>query len=138
MSAEERVRDLMVLLGCHFRGGRAATAPRLALDLKAHEQILATEMVYEVEGPRLVVDDHAYPATEWEGTLVPEAYLHDSRCLPHLVKGDLAVLFPRVIAADELEEEAEAEDWLEEIHNRLLEAEEDAGVNFMKGNDITC
>ena len=102
MSSEERVRDLMVLLGCHFRGGRAATAPRLALDRETHEQLLATEMVYEIQGPRLVVDDYAYPATGWEGTLVPDAYLHDSRSLPHFVRGDLAALFTRVVAPEEL------------------------------------
>jgi len=44
---------------------------------------------------------------------VPEAYLHDARVMPHMVPGDLDALFPRICAAEALEEEPEAEDLLE-------------------------
>ena len=139
LSSEERVRELMILLGCHFRGGRATTAPRLTIDRATHQPLLATEMVYEVDGPQLVVDGHVYPATEWEGTLVPEAYLHDGRVLPHLVNGDLALLFPRVVAAEELEEVEEAKDWLEEVHNKTLEAgRQKEEANTLERCDVTC
>ena len=47
------------------------------------------------------------------GQRVPEAYLHDDSVLPHQVRGDLAAVFPRAIAADELAEEPEAQDPVE-------------------------
>ena len=32
---------------------------------------------------------YAYPSTVVDGEAVPEAYLHDERVLPHLLKGHL-------------------------------------------------
>ena len=35
--------------------------------------------------------------------VLPEAYVHDTRLLPHQLGGDLAILFPKAIAAEELQ-----------------------------------
>ena len=55
-----------------------------------------------------------YQVGDYEGEAVPEAYLHDARQLPHLIGGDLRLLFPRAVAADELDELPEEPDWLEQ------------------------
>ena len=44
---------------------------------------------------------------------MPEAYLHDVTVLPHQIKGDIAAVFPRAIAADELEAMPETIELLE-------------------------
>ena len=51
---------------------------------------------------------------EGEVDALPEAYVHNTRLLPHQLGGDLAVRFLRGIAAEELQEELGQDDWLEE------------------------
>ncbi len=115
LSSEERVRALMLLMGCRFQGGRAAGAPMLRRDSEPHEAILATEMMYQVENDIILYNGYEYPSAvvAETGEVVPEAYLHDARVMPHMVPGDLDALFPRICAAEALEEEPEADDWLE-------------------------
>ena len=71
-------------------------------------------MVYAAAGPLLEQDGFSYPAGDYEGEAVPEAYLHDASQLPHLIGGDLRLLFPRAAPAEELEELPEEPDWLEQ------------------------
>ena len=49
-------------------------------------------------------DGHQYPAVEYEGVMVADAYLHDDSVLPHQTRGDLNRLFPRAKAAEAPEE----------------------------------
>ena len=126
LSSEERITSLLKLVNCTFRSGRPEEAPQMRKGGVAgsKEEILAVEaaevQVYPLDGPTVEVDGHVYPAVEWEGQLVPEAYLHCGRVLPHQVPGDLALLFPRVVAGDERPEDSEDDDWLE--HKGLQEA----------------
>ena len=120
LSSSERVTDLLKLLNCTFRAGRPEAAPQMRKGGVAgsKEEILAVEpaeeQVYPIVGERIERHGHLYPAVEWEGELVPEAYLHDDRVLPHQVQGDLDKLFPRLTACDERTEDLEGGDWLED------------------------
>ena len=120
LSSSERVTDLLKLLNCTFRSGRPEAAPQMRKGGVAgsKEEILAVEpaeeQVYPIVGERIERHGHLYPAVEWEGELVPEAYLHDNRVLPHQVQGDLYKLFPRLTACDERTEDLEGGDWLED------------------------
>ena len=78
------------------------------------EKLLAVDMVYASAGPTVEQDGFVYPAGDYEGEAVPEAYLHDSSQLPHLIGGDLRLLFPSAVPAVELEELPEEPDWLEQ------------------------
>ena len=114
LSSEERISDLLMLLGCRWRTGRPEEAPLMRKGGLGVDEILAVDMVYAIQGPTIERDGYVYPATtDDDGSLLPEAYLHDPRLLPHQVPGGLERLFPRVLACDELEEESEEEDWLE-------------------------
>ena len=113
LSSEDRVSDLCRLFRCRFTVGRAAGAP----SLKRHgleEKLLAVDMIYASVGPTLEQEGFVYPAGDYEGEAVPEAYLHDSSQLPHLIGGDLRLLFPRAVPAAELDELMEGPDWLEQ------------------------
>ena len=93
----------------------------------SHTGILACEMVYGPVGGTTEQDGHRYPATRMdgplgdltEGELVAETYLHDARCLPHCIKGDLDDLLPRAKACRELEEVEGPVDDLE-VHGRRI------------------
>ena len=128
LSSEDRVEELLQLFGCRYAEGRAKGAPLLRRDAGvSHTGILACDMVYETEGDTIEQDGRRYPATRMEGPLgdfaegelVAEAYLHDARCLPHCIKGDLGDLFPRARACRELEEVKEPVDDLE-VHGRRI------------------
>ena len=111
LSSEERVRSLCALFGCRFAEGRAAGAPELRRAGK--ERPLLSVQLHEVEGATMQRDGHTYPRAVFDGEDVPEAYLHDERVLPHLLRGDLSRMFPRALPAEEPKEVAEGEDWLE-------------------------
>ena len=87
----------------------------LRRDIEPHEAILTTEMTYQVEGGIILYNGHEYPTAvvAETGEVVPEAYLHDDRQMPHMMPGNLDALFPRICAAEGREEEPEADDWLE-------------------------
>ena len=118
LSSEQRIHDLLGLFGCRFSDGRAAAAPALRKtgDEKA---VLAAELVYPVTGPVVEHGGWSYPGIKVEGfdELLPEAYLHDERRLPHLHGGDLHALFPQVEAVVDADQDPELfkKDWLEEI-----------------------
>ena len=128
LSSEDRVNELLKLFGCRYAEGRAKGAPLLRRDAGvSHMGILACDMVYETEGDTIEQDGRRYPATRMEGPqgdgdggeLVAEAYLHDVRCLPHCIQGDLGDLFPRAKACRELEEVQEPVDDMEEYGRRI-------------------
>ena len=74
--------------------------------------MLTTGLQQQLVGKCVQRDGYTYPAVEWEGELLPEAYLHDSTCLPHQLP-DYERLFPRLTACEELYGVPEHEDWLE-------------------------
>ena len=71
--------------------GRAEGAPELRRAGK-EGQLLAVQL-HEITGATVHPDGYAYPSTVVDGEAVPEAYLHDERVLPHLLKGDLSKMF---------------------------------------------
>ena len=98
---EDKIKSLVKLLSCEFRGGRAATAPKLrSPDAAATQELLAADEYY------IQHEDRTYLAVEYEGEFVVEAYAHTHDVLPHLHR-NLDSLFPRAIAK---EEETEGED----------------------------
>ncbi len=119
LAGEDRIRDLLLLFGCRFAGGRAAEAPALRRDGgQKHEGILACDALYEVAGETVEQEGYTYPAVVLEMSdggveKVAEAYLHDTRRLPHEIAGDLSLLFPKARAAPALEEVVERADALE-------------------------
>ena len=121
LSCESRVRDLLELFGCSFRGGRAEGAPQLKRDKDVQAPVLAVELYRQDTSGDFERDGFLYPTARIEHADglkedVPEARLHDPTVLPHLIVGELAYLFPRVIAAEPFqEEESDEEDWLEQL-----------------------
>lgn len=110
----EKIADLLMLLGCRFRGGRPGEAPRMRKEgggLQA-DSVLTVDRVPTTAGPTVERDGYYYPTTSFEGEVVPEAFLHDDRLLPHQVH-NLERFFPKATAPPEQEEESEEEDWLE-------------------------
>ena len=78
-------------------------------------------MVYAVEGPTIVENGYTYPATQEDGVWIADAYLHDLTVLPHQVPGDLNLLFPKAVAAEEYPEIQETADAMERIGMREVE-----------------
>ena len=115
LSSEDRVRSLMKLFGCRFEDGRAQEAPQLRRDVGVrHTGVLACDVADDTN--TICQDGYAYTYTVLEdsnGQRVPEAYLHDESVLPHRIRGDIAAVFPRALAADELLEVPEVEDKIE-------------------------
>ena len=102
LPGEEKVKSLVKLLSCEFRGGRAASAPRLRDEAAGPiQELLAAQGEYFMQH-----EERTFPAVEYEGEFVVEAYAHTHDLLPHLHR-ELNSLFPRAIAE---EEEAEGED----------------------------
>ena len=102
LPGEEKVKSLVKLLSCEFRGGRAASAPRLRDEAAGPiQELLATQGEYFMQH-----EERTFPVVECEGEFVVEAYAHTHDLLPHL-HGELESLFPRAVAK---EEEAEGED----------------------------
>ena len=121
LSSEERVTSLMRLFGCRFATGRAQEAPQLRRDVGVrHTGVLACEVK---EKEKVIIQDgYAYNFTtldEADGQRVPEAYLHDETVLPHQIRGDLAAVFPRALAASEPVETVEPVEALESRGIRL-------------------
>ncbi len=111
---EDRIRELLHLFGCRFTGGRAAGAPLLRRELNTqHQGVLAIDLQGHPEGRTMTRDGYVYKAVQYEDMLVPEAYMHDEKRLPHRQDGDLALLFPQAVAAQEPEDVIERMDWLE-------------------------
>ena len=121
LSCEARIHDLLELFGCSYRGGRAEGAPQLKRDKDQQEPVLAVELYRRSSDGDFERDGFRYPTTQIEHAdgqkeLVPEARLHDPKVLPHMIVGELAYLFPRVVAAEPLQEaESDEEDWLERL-----------------------
>ena len=114
LQSADRVADLLDLMGCQYAGGRADGAPQLRRELDTRNQgILSAETeVYDVEQP-IEHEGHVYPSVWYEGRYVAEAYLHPTGTLPHFMKGNLDVMFPRAVPGEQLEEAKEAEDAME-------------------------
>ena len=112
LSSEDRVKNLLELLGCRWTDGRAAEAPQLRKGLTEQEEVLTTGLQQQLVGKCVQRDGYTYPAVEWEGELLPEAYLHDGTCLPHQLP-NFERLFPRLAPCEELYETPETGDWLE-------------------------
>ena len=83
------------------------------MGLVGQEEVLTTTVVQQPTGKCVQRDGHTYPAVEWEGDWLPEAYLHDATCLPHQLP-DFEKLFPRLEACEERYEHPEPTDWLEQ------------------------
>ena len=142
LSSAERVESLLNLLGCRYADGRAGTAPKLRQEEGGgrNGSILACEMVYAVEGPTIVEGGYTYPAVKEDGVWIADAYLHDPAVLPHQVPGDLNLLFPKAVAAEEFPEVPEEKDALEQYGIRdVLENEQASELHHgTAGNGEFC
>ena len=112
LASGERINDLLGLLGCRLSEGRAAEAPMLRKGNGNYEEVLATEAQAKTSEQTVQRDGYTYPAVDFEGGLVPEAYLHSGDCLPHEVE-NFERFFPRLVACEELAETPQPRDWLE-------------------------
>ena len=99
LPGEDKIKSLVKLLACEFRGGRAATAPRLRNEGVAAAQELLAADEYFVQ-----YEEKTFPAVGCEGEFVVEAYAHNHELLPHLHE-DLGDLFPRAVAVQDEEGE---------------------------------
>ena len=123
--AADRITELLNLFGCHMAGGRSEGAPLLRksdekplLAAQAPAMKTAEQMRYSVDELTANRDGYMYPSVrvEQEEQPLPDAYLHDASVLPHMIPGNLLLMFPRVYAAKDPENGAvEAADWLEEL-----------------------
>ena len=115
LSSEERVTELLKLFGCRMIGGRAESAPELRRpEGEDNEGLLDMEIEDQDIGPNHILQDGcAYESVTADGVCVPDARRHDIRSLPHQQSGDLNLLFPRAVAADELPETEEQLDRFE-------------------------
>ena len=116
-SIAERFEGLLNLRGCRYADGRAGSAPKLRQEEWGgrNGSILACEMIYTVEGPTIVEQGYTYPAVKEDGVWIADAYLHDPTVLPHQVPGDLNLLFPKAVAAEEFPEMPENPDLMEQL-----------------------
>ena len=119
LASEERVRSLCGLFGCRFVEGRAEGAPEFRRVGK-EGQVLAVQ-TQGVSGAKVLRDCHVYPSVVEDAELIPEAYLHHERVLPHRLAGDIAKMFPRALPAEEAVEDEETEEWLEAGAAKLRE-----------------
>ncbi len=106
-----KIASLTSLFNCHFRDGRAATAPKLRGSDPANAPLLSVqrgELTDSIEW-----DNTVYPAVMEDGRKLPEAFEHCHHILPHEHE-NLGDYFPKAMACDEHPEEAqEPEDELE-------------------------
>ena len=99
LPGEDKVKSLVKLLSCEFRGGRAASAPKLKNGADGPiQELLTAENEYFIQH-----EDKTFPAVEYEGEFVVEAYAHTHDVLPHLHR-EIDSLFPRAVAKEEEEE----------------------------------
>ena len=89
---------MVKLLSCEFRGGLAAAAPRLRDEGAGPTQELLAVDEYFIQH-----EEKTFPAVEYEGEFVVEAYAHTHDLLPHL-HTELESLPPRAVAKEEEEE----------------------------------
>ena len=68
LPCEQKVHDLLRLLGCYYRGGRAAGAPQLRREGGVGESILVADSLYDIEGMSIERDGFKYPMVEYEHT----------------------------------------------------------------------
>ena len=95
LPGEDKVKSLVKLLSCEFRGGRAATAPKPRKEGAGPTQgLLAADNEYFIQH-----EEKTFPAVEYEGEFVVEAYAHTHDILPHLHR-ELESLFPRTVPKD--------------------------------------
>ncbi len=130
LSSSDRAHGLLEMLGCEFRGGRAATAPKLrsaagtskgemlhisdgdrgcgtapvALTHTARDTVPTPEEQRRCLGSAMLVEWHGrtFPQAGDGDEGLPEAYECSTALLPHL-HGDLDEWFPRAHAGAELE-----------------------------------
>ena len=104
LTSPDRIRSLMGVFACEFRGGRAVSAPKLKEDTVGGGAILALQPEETIEW-----DGDTFPAVTVEysdGSVmkVPDAKEYDGRVLPHMHE-DLEAIFPRALAVEEEAEE---------------------------------
>ncbi len=98
----DRILSLLQLFGCAYRGGRAATAPKVRSDAGTSKGEL---LRLEAMGAGLVEHDgHMFPTTECDGERVVEALPSNTGLLPHQHE-DMEERFPRARACEALEDD---------------------------------
>ena len=81
LTSRQRIHDLLAMFGCRYATGRAATAPKL----REGTGTTKGELLSIVAGERSVSwNGQEFPAVEFEGELLPEAFASMANLLPHL------------------------------------------------------
>ena len=81
LPSRQRIHDLLAMFGCRYATGRAATAPKL----REGTGTTKGEMLSLAPTERTVTwNGQEFPAVEFEGETLPEAYASVAHLLPHL------------------------------------------------------
>ena len=79
-TSRQRIHDLLAMFGCRYAAGRAATAPKL----RAGTGTTKGELLSLALAERTVSwDGQVFPAVEFEGEILPEAFPSVANLLPH-------------------------------------------------------
>jgi hypothetical protein len=96
---QDRIKNLLQLFGCAYKGGRAATAPKIRADMGTSKgELLRLE---ELGVDLMEHEGRMFPTTEWDGERVVEALQARPGLLPHQ-HGDMEERFPKARACDAL------------------------------------
>ena len=116
LASAQTVESLLKLFGCEYRGGRPEGAPKLrpgdgnelGSSLNVVERCYRKGVNEDAnkllnaqtdDGKFLDCNGYSFPATEYEGHLVPDAWSYKQVCLPHQVGPAMDGLFPVAEAA---------------------------------------
>ncbi len=106
----DKIKSLLDLFGCDFRGGRPEAAPKLKKGEENAPPLLAVQQEKLEDSVNWL--GKVYPATVVENERLPEAYMHVHDLMPHEHE-NLDDYFPLAVACTEEYEVPEPEDPLE-------------------------
>ncbi len=116
LSSNERIRELLRLFGCDFVSGRSALAPtlRAGAGTQQGELLAVQEELWQADtvdwyGQRFPRADTKGLPEDLKGLDLADAYRHDVSLLPH-EHTDLDKIFPKAVAAPDLEDPDPPED----------------------------
>ena len=103
LASNDKIKELLRLLGCEHATGRAALAPKLREATGTQKGELLEIQKEVCEYTLMAWDGHEYPKGNFDGEDVPEAFEYDVSVLPHY-QADLESIFPRAVAIDPMED----------------------------------
>ena len=102
LTGQDRVKELLGMMGCEYRQGRAGAAPLLREGAGTSKgELLSVQQ--EAHEDKILWDGHLFPVTVEDGQRVPEAYRSEAGLLPHL-HADVECRYPKAHAAGEVDD----------------------------------